>query len=615
MGNASSQSSPSSSTMTCAQRRGGLLDPRNQLENVYERLIAQNEEVKEQFRKAFQPVRILVVGRSGSGKSTLIRLLVGDQGPRIMSLGDIGNQDIVTEWRYPDPALPLVIHDTNGIGVDGKQRIADIKKFLDARLATGVEFAERVHAVWYVFNAVDNRKCEDGGLLELMCGYGSKELPLLLLMTHNDVAEIWEGMHGETLELLLAKVQDEERRKKLSETVVKVGNRIKFYRDTGDILKQGSIRDVKDMEMVFERTKQLMHKELENVYERLIAQKEQMKEQFRKASQSVHILVVGRSGSGRSTLIRLLLGDKRPRSMSRGDIGNQDIVTEWRYPDPSPQLVIHDSSGIDVDGKQQIADIKKFLDARLATGVEFAERVHAVWYVFNAVDNQKCEDGGLLKLLCDYGSKELPLLLIMTHNDIAEKLEHRIYGEDFWQLLEKVEDEERRKKLSQMMVKIGNKIKFDRDTGEILKQRSILDVKGLEMVLEWTKQLIHKELWITWVACQAADMNGKLEESANLIVRCRKHQSWALSALAPGMSQLLLTFGRVIRDLSKIWNVQQELDEAIINDFLKEDMFTSAFFRHRKKRRIHVDAADGRTDGRWIDPLRDDGGRRKGHGG
>ncbi|KAH6559129.1 hypothetical protein KP509_1Z026400 [Ceratopteris richardii] len=279
--------------------------------------------------------------------------------------------------------------------------------------------------------------------------------------------------------------------------------------------------------------------QLENVYERLIAQNEQVKEQFRKAFQSVRILVVGRSGSGKSTLIRLL-----------------------RYPDPALPLVIHDSNGIDVAGNQRIADIKKFLDARLATGVEFAEQVHAVWYVFKAIDNRMCDDGGLLELLCGYGSKELPLLLIMTHNDMAEKLGDRIYREDL----------RLRKRLSQMMVKVGNEINFDRDTGEILKQGSIRDVKGMEMVFERTKQLMHKELWITWVACQAVDMNAKLEESANLIVRCRKHQCWASSALAtiPVAHQLQLTamFGSVTRGLSKIWNIQQEFEKAITYHFL-----------------------------------------------
>ncbi|KAH6559130.1 hypothetical protein KP509_1Z026500 [Ceratopteris richardii] len=259
-GRSGSRSGSSSSTTRCTQRQGGHLDPRNQLDDVYERMIAQNEQMKEQFRKAFQAVRILIVGRSASGKSTLIRMLLGDKGPRSIFHGDV---DIATEWRYTDQAFPLIIHDSNGIDVAGNERIADIKKFLDAHLATGVEFAERVHAVWYVFNAVDNRVLNDAGLLELLDGYGSKELPLLLIMMHNDVAEKLEHrMDGEISGLLLAKIKDEERRKTLSETMVKMGNRIKFDKDTGEIVKQGSIPDLKGLKMVFERTKQLMYKEL-----------------------------------------------------------------------------------------------------------------------------------------------------------------------------------------------------------------------------------------------------------------------------------------------------------------------------------------------------------------
>ncbi|KAH7277886.1 hypothetical protein KP509_38G013500 [Ceratopteris richardii] len=314
--------------------------------------------------------------------------------------------------------------------------------------------------------------------------------------------------------------------------------------------------------------------QLESVYERLIVQNEQVKEQFQKAFQSVRILVVGRSGSGKSTLIRLLVGDDGPRSMSCDNIGFQDIMTEWRHPDPTLPLVIHDSNGIDVAGNERIADIKQFLDARLATGVEFAERVHAVWYVFNAIDNRVLNDGGLLELLCGYGSKELPLLLIMTHNDMAE-IGYGMDGQTLGLLLAKVQGEERRKKLSEMMVKVGNKIKFNRDTGEILKQGSIRDVKGMEMVFERTKQLMGKELWITWVACQAVDMNAKLEESANLIVRFRKHQCWATSALAafPIAHQLQLAamFGSVTCGLSKIWNVQQAFEKAITYHFLVEE--------------------------------------------
>ncbi|KAH7277893.1 hypothetical protein KP509_38G014000 [Ceratopteris richardii] len=162
----------------------------------------------------------------------------------------------------------------------------------------------------------------------------------------------------------------------------------------------------------------------------------------------------------------------------------------------------------------------------------------------------------------------------MTHNDVEEIWEG-MHGETLELLLAKVQDEERRKKLSEMVVKVGNKIKFARDTGEIVKQGSVRDVKNMEMLFERTKQLMHKELWITWVACQAVDMNAKLEESANLIVRCQKHQCWASSALAAipvaQQFQLFAMFGSVTCGLTKIWNVQQEFEKAITYYFLTEE--------------------------------------------
>ncbi|KAH7277894.1 hypothetical protein KP509_38G014100 [Ceratopteris richardii] len=318
--------------------------------------------------------------------------------------------------------------------------------------------------------------------------------------------------------------------------------------------------------------------QLDDVCERMIAQNEQMKEQFRKAFQAVRILVVGKSGSGKSTLIRMLLGDKGPRSISHGDVGNQDIVKEWRHTDPALPLVIYDSNGIDSAGNERIAEIKEFLDARLATGVEFAERVHAVWYLFNAVDNRAVNDGGLLELVDGYGSKELPLLLIMTHNDVAEKLEDRIDGEILELLLAKIKGEGRRKTLSETMVKVGNMIKFDRDTGEIVKQGSTRDLKGLKMVFERSKQLMDKEVWITWVACQAVDMNAKLEASANFIVRFLK--DWILVKLATALP-LAAVFGAITYGLSKIWNVDQEFEEAIVKQFLLQERRSETWYAVR----------------------------------
>jgi ABC-type glutathione transport system ATPase component len=100
------------------------------LEEAYAKL-AESDEVKEKLKQLFKTLRIMVVGRSGSGKTTIIRLVMGEKGPRSMSVGNAGVQDISVEWHHPDEDVPLIFHDTNGMDVLGAQRLEDIKRFLD----------------------------------------------------------------------------------------------------------------------------------------------------------------------------------------------------------------------------------------------------------------------------------------------------------------------------------------------------------------------------------------------------------------------------------------------------------------------------------------------------
>jgi ABC-type transport system involved in cytochrome bd biosynthesis fused ATPase/permease subunit len=82
--------------------------------------------------KLFKTLRIMVVGRSGSGKTTIIRLVMGENGPGLMAVGNAGIQDINVEWHHADGDMPLVFHDSNGMDVLGAQRLEDIKRFLDS---------------------------------------------------------------------------------------------------------------------------------------------------------------------------------------------------------------------------------------------------------------------------------------------------------------------------------------------------------------------------------------------------------------------------------------------------------------------------------------------------
>lgn len=166
-------------------------------------------EYAEEVRQDFQTVRILVIGKSGAGKSTLIRRLFGldpdaAAGPAPGgSSGRAGAQDIAREWRHP--TLPIVVHDSNGVGSAGAVDVAAVAEFLESR-QRDPDPARRVHLAWYVVSALDNRALDDAGLLSAVvaagggpaaaaAGGGGGEtpipdlhlpIPLQLVVTHAD---------------------------------------------------------------------------------------------------------------------------------------------------------------------------------------------------------------------------------------------------------------------------------------------------------------------------------------------------------------------------------------------------------------------------------------------
>jgi ABC-type glutathione transport system ATPase component len=117
------------------------------------------------------------------------------------------------------------------------------------------------------------------------------------------------------------------------------------------------------------------NRSLEELYARL-AESEEVKEKLRKMFKTLRIMLVGRSGSGKTTIIRLVMGEKGPRNMVVGRAGVQDISVEWHHPDAEVPLVFHDSNGMDVLGAERLEDIMRFLDPNQKNhGGDFCDKV------------------------------------------------------------------------------------------------------------------------------------------------------------------------------------------------------------------------------------------------
>ena len=254
---------------------------------------------------------------------------------------------------------------------------------------------------------------------------------------------------------------------------------------------------------------------LESLYSK-ITESTEVKGKLDKIFKHVRIMVVGRSGSGKTTVIRLVVGEKGPKTIAIGTAGVQDITLEWHHPDPDLPLIFHDSNGMDVLGASRLDDIKHFLDEH-QTSQDFSHKIHVVWYIFSAADTRFLEDGGLLEMLGNYPN--LPVLLIMTFNDHEKLVKKNVEGSRLETLLGRISDPVKRQRARDTMVRLGNDVQ-QLDDGSIEGQR---DLVGLKYLTQQTKALIGKELHATWIACQATDLNEKLNASAQLIISLKRY--------------------------------------------------------------------------------------------
>jgi hypothetical protein len=148
-------------------------------------------------------------------------------------------------------------------------------------------------------------------------------------------------------------------------------------------------------------------------------------------------------------------------------------------------------------------------------------QVHVVWYVFSAMDNRFLEDAGLLAML-DASYPTLPVILVMTHCDLHDTMKRPIVDDAKLEaLLGRISDPVKRRRAHSRIVRLRNDVQQSDNDGSI---QGTVDVAGLNLLIQNTKEVIGKELRLTWAAGQANDMDEKLKVSAELIVNVKRYQ-------------------------------------------------------------------------------------------
>ena len=304
---------------------------------------------------------------------------------------------------------------------------------------------------------------------------------------------------------------------------------------------------------------------------------------------TLRILVVGRSGAGKTTLIRLMVGKGGPRKLGTDAVaGTQNIEEEWRVlqKEGLPQLVFHDSNGMGVRGNESLTEVKNFIDSRNDSS-SLPHRIHLIWYIISAADNRFADDGELMRVVLE---SNIPMLLIMTYNDISEEAREQHVSDDNLDLLLKsvADDENQRWKIKRQMVRIGNRVKIDDERGELIGET---DIQGLREVSRQTERLLDESAKFTWIAAQAVDISTKIHATTTLILRMTKEAVIAkVFTLSMDSIFLLHIFRTLEKNICRLWRVPEELQNALATMYFRDEGYRLLLIqvRHDSEKLIRV---------------------------
>lgn len=301
---------------------------------------------------------------------------------------------------------------------------------------------------------------------------------------------------------------------------------------------------------------------------------------------TLRILVIGRPNSGKSTLIRLLLGLTNKEGPEKSS--KHDMTKEWSH--PTLPLKIHECdiaiAPPQVEDPQQeqhrkkslvkrvlkhamgnsdpeLKELEKFLKSRQKKS-DFSERVHLVWFVVSAVDDQNALNSKVLAEIGSYG--ELPVLLIVTHND--EDPEGVEYSKNveahLGELLQGVSSRDR---VRDSIVKVANDVEHNR-----------IDDDALTLVSAKTQEhLDSTELKAAWGAAQAVDFEEKIKLSAREIVGYKEAAIGASPAgLIPGPHQVIVgsLLTGLCRALCQTWGVPKHFKKSLKQNLASQEVYS-----------------------------------------
>ena len=129
-------------------------------------------------------------------------------------------------------------------------------------------------------------------------------------------------------------------------------------------------------------------------------------------SNTINILTIGKRGSGKSTLINKILGEKKAYSHKNA----KTLKTKEYYHKYYP-LKFVDSAGFEIGEKNQIENVSEFLEKNNLNYINIYKKIHFIFYLFKNDDKFENIELKIIKQLSTYNIDILFIVTYMKEDD------------------------------------------------------------------------------------------------------------------------------------------------------------------------------------------------------